>query len=361
MWYRARVEEVREEGALLTFTDYGNTELTPWSLVVPSPSHLPKGAILDSHVVHSFHSPAPLPGSPPFSLLDLVRPSSHLLSLASPPSSLEASGLCLGEPGQLVVALGKKGRVVILSQETGAILGSLQGGRSGLTTRALVRPQEVFRMETGQIVVRDEGGIFLFSPDWEFIKEVASRELDQCYGLAEDDQGLLITINHNQSRSPGRVTDAEQTDVFFIDLQEDKVVKRVVLEGVIEPEEILRTKCRFVVFRNGKLYVVDSGMSRIFVFFTDASGEATVEVFGEQGQGDLQLQAPSGLLVDALGNLLVLDTGNSKIKVFDTSYSYVGEVKVEQPLVLPLRVCLDRDRRQFWLSSCSGLVASYRV
>ena len=71
-----------------------------------------------------------------------------------------------------------------------------------------------------------------------------NRGLDCCYGLAEDGEGRLVTINSNKTGREGRVTEPGQADVFFIDVAKDKIVKRLVLEDVTDPEEKEATNCR---------------------------------------------------------------------------------------------------------------------
>jgi len=50
VWYNARVEEVKEGGAVVLFTDYGNSDYALWSQVVPDAASLPADAVCDEHV-----------------------------------------------------------------------------------------------------------------------------------------------------------------------------------------------------------------------------------------------------------------------------------------------------------------------
>lgn len=40
------------------------------------------------------------------------------------------------------------------------------------------------------------------------------------------------------------------------------------------------------------------------------------------------LQAPSGLVVDDFGTVLVVDTRNQRLQLLDADFSYAGQVKV---------------------------------
>ena len=111
--------------------------------------------------------------------------------------------------------------------------------------RPFLQPTDILTMTTGDVVVRDDLGLQLFSPDLLFQRSVG-RDLDCCFGLAEDGQGSLLTINCNQGGSVGAVTEPGCTDIFYIDLARDKVVRRMELVDVIPEEERMEARCRFL-------------------------------------------------------------------------------------------------------------------
>jgi hypothetical protein len=158
-----------------------------------------------------------------------------------------------------------------------------------LPGRPFVDPSDILTLRSGQVAVRDDGGIQLFAADGQFLRRLG-RETDRCYGLAEDGEGRLVTINVNENNLNLSVTEPGETDVFYIDVNIDKVVKRVELVDVIEPEEKSETKCRFLAFHEGRLFVVDSGLHRVFVFYTDENGEESATLFGEPGNGPMQFK-----------------------------------------------------------------------
>ena len=100
------------------------------------------------------------------------------------------------------------------------------------------------------------------------------------------------------------------------------------------------------------MYVVDEGLGRVVVFYREEDGQESAEVLGEQGSREGQFQVgkfsgeeykyfphrqdPSGLVVDEAGNLVVVDTGNRRLQVFDCQHRYVGEVKVGGSLAVGL-------------------------
>merc|ERR1712096_524224 len=89
-------------------------------------------------------------------------------------------------------------------------------------------------LASGEIAVRDERGIQLFGRNLEFIMFLAEEVIDRCYGLAEDDDGKIITINCNTVVGGiVKLTMPGNTDVFFIDRGSNRVVKRVEMVDLI--------------------------------------------------------------------------------------------------------------------------------
>ena len=151
------------------------------------------------------------------------------------------------------------------------------------------------------------------------------------------------------------------TDVLYIDIVKNRIVKRIELVSVISPEERLQSKCRFVCYHSEKLYIVDEGLCRVLVYYNDDNG---VTSFGEPGSCIGQFQSPSAIVVDGEGMCLVVDTGNNRLHVMesdsDLEYRCVGVVKTDWPLYRPTRACLDMSRRELWVTTERGVV-SYRM
>ncbi len=78
---------------------------------------------------------------------------------------------------------------------------------------------------------------------------------------------------------------------------------------------------RAIVFdHQGHLLVTDTGNKRVQVF--DRNGDFLTQ-FGSAGSGDGQFNEPVGLAVDSQGNIYVADTWNKRIEVFDSSYKFL--------------------------------------
>ena len=71
-----------------------------------------------------------------------------------------------------------------------------------------------------------------------------------------------------------------------------------------------------VVDLSGNVIVADTDNHRIQVF---NSNGVFLRKWGSQGSGDGQFIWPGGVAVDASGNVIVADSGNNRIQVFDSS------------------------------------------
>ena len=187
--------------------------------------------------------------SAPLDLLSLRSPGSGVLEARE---QLTISGLqgpmslALSREGELLVVCRGEGGVRRYSRE-GKFLGRLVPGRK------FDKPSDVLVLSSGLVAVRDELGIQLFGATGEFLKSLG-RDTDRCFGLAEDEEGRLVTINWNEGGKAAHVTRPGQTDVFFIDVGKDKVVKRMELEDVVKEVkrtqledgvEVQQSKCRY--------------------------------------------------------------------------------------------------------------------
>ena len=83
---------------------------------------------------------------------------------------------------------------------------------------------------------------------------------------------------------------------------------------------------------HGNIVVVDSGNHRVQVF--DRNGNF-LSKFGEYGSHDNQLQYPEGLSINGNGDIIVADTNNKLIKIFSSSGKYLRKFGGAGSLVDP--------------------------
>jgi uncharacterized protein (TIGR03663 family) len=73
---------------------------------------------------------------------------------------------------------------------------------------------------------------------------------------------------------------------------------------------------------NGLLYVVDSGASKLFAFRPDGT---VAFQWGRRGTGDGEFNEPWGIAVAPTGEVYVADTWNHRIQMFDASGHFLGK------------------------------------
>lgn len=93
--------------------------------------------------------------------------------------------------------------------------------------------------------------------------------------------------------------------------------------GVVDPAPMTLTEPNDLAFDPvaGELYAVDSGAHRVLVFTESAPGTWTwLRAWGEEGSGLGQFMSPQAIDIDpVLGHVLVTDTDNFRVQVFDTT------------------------------------------
>ena len=80
------------------------------------------------------------------------------------------------------------------------------------------------------------------------------------------------------------------------------------------------SKPRHLTYSQGKIYVTDRGLHKLLVVDLAAAHQSSA---GFLGSGPGQIRRPSGILADEVGNLLVVDQGNSRICVCDSAGNFL--------------------------------------
>lgn len=83
---------------------------------------------------------------------------------------------------------------------------------------------------------------------------------------------------------------------------------------------------RYLNYDNNRLFIVDMGLHYIYCL-EDRDGWGGT-LLGGNGKGMGQLHKPAGLVFDAHGNAMVVDSGNNRLQVLDTNLNFCGVVKV---------------------------------
>merc|ERR1711874_862871 len=190
--------------------------------------------------------------------------------------------------------------------------------------------------------------------------------IDRCFGVTEDDQGRIVTINNARSFSTpvkpgtkgrGGLTDIGETDVFYINRDSGQVVKRIELADIIQDKE--KTKCRFLNYREDIIYIVDLGLDMVYTLNTKNN---TAAQFGRTGTKTGEFRDPAGLVLDHLGNIIVADSRNHRLQVFNAKGKYQGFVRVDPPVRRPSGIYLDCDEGELYVLNYWGnSMAKYRI
>ena len=199
------------------------------------------------------------------------------------------------------------------------------------SVRPFKRPTDMATLSTGEFVVRDDVGLQLFGQNGEFIKALGGNMIDQCFGVSEDEEGRILTINCNKHKGIGGITHPGETDIFFICPKSGAVVKRIILPDIVSNK--LKSKCRFLNYRHHNIYIVDLGLDKIYKLTVRGSPEASI--IGKTGSGLGELKGPTGLVVDLYGNIIVADSLNHRLQIFNNIGNYVGHVKMDVPVHRP--------------------------
>eukprot|EP00092_Neocalanus_flemingeri_P084141 GFUD01105657.1.p1 GENE.GFUD01105657.1~~GFUD01105657.1.p1 ORF type:complete len:198 (-),score=55.67 GFUD01105657.1:282-839(-) len=164
------------------------------------------------------------------------------------------------------------------------------------------------------------------------------------FGIAVDCLGRLLTINRCLEGDEGKLTMKGHTDILYIDVEKERVVKRVEMIDIIT--ERGTSDCRAITMHRDKLYVVDTGLDCIYTLYEE-DGEDQAEVFGTPGRQETQFAGVSAVVVDDEGNMVICDTRNNRLQLISSEWDFEGFVKVlPRPLFRPSTMCLDRDLGQ---------------
>ena len=79
-----------------------------------------------------------------------------------------------------------------------------------------------------------------------------------------------------------------------------------------------RSLLRHLGFSKGKLYVVDSGLNRVFIIMEDEEAN----VFGEEGDKLGALSNPTQVAFDAKGNVIIADLKNNRLQLVDENGNF---------------------------------------
>uniref|UniRef100_A0A8C8J3G0 RING-type E3 ubiquitin transferase n=1 Tax=Oncorhynchus tshawytscha TaxID=74940 RepID=A0A8C8J3G0_ONCTS len=239
-------------------------------------------------------------------------------------------GISTSSNGRIVVADSNNQCIQVFSND-GAF--KLRFGVRGRSPGQLQRPTGVTVDMNGDIIVADYDNrwVSIFSSDGKFKSKIGAGRLMGPKGVAVDRNGHIITVDNKAC-------------CVFIFQANGKLVTKFGARGTSDRQFTGRgdTPCLICLWvcSFGTIPVQVFDMYSILYF---ADGEFLFK-FGSHGEGNGQFNAPTGVAVDANGNIIVADWGNSRIQVFDSSGSFLSYINTTaDPLYGPQGLSLTSD------------------
>jgi len=240
----------------------------------------------------------------------------------------------------LLIACKDSNQVLHYSNE-GAYLGEVTGDREFECPRSVCRGSYGF-------LVQDNNGLQRFLKLNVSEGFLGEKHFNRYLGITVDDKFHTITLNINKqdeeslSLGPGVASGEGQTDIFYIDDLSGKVIKRVNLVHVIAEQDQLLSQCVDVCFKNEALYLVDQGLNCLYRFTDDE-----VFRFGENAG----LNNPSAIVADEFGAVIVADSGNNRLVLFDKDLKFCGNLSISQKISIngPSDIYFDKNSNEFYV------------
>ena len=284
-------------------------------------------------------------------------------SLKDKPAKTEAGldgaiGQCVLDTDRIAVASTGEDKVKIFSKE-GKFVQLLQ------PEVAFKRPSDMLRLRGEKVfAVRDNRAIqfFSLSGQYQYQSALETPYIIRCFGLAQDSQGLLVTINENKNlgrRSqktgqivdPGLVTKPGGIDLLFFNWRTSQLVRKFSLTDhqlVLSPD-IGQSKCRFLHQDQGAIIVTDNGLNKLYIISQNETHFKTVE-----GSGKESFEDPGGVVTDGQGNILMADSKKHRLCVINEEGEMVGQLRMVPEVRRPSGLHYDKITGELFVLNLHG-------
>lgn len=223
--------------------------------------------------------------------------------------------------GNVVVADTFNDRIALFSQEGKFI--------DYFYSSCLRRPSAVVSLQDGKFAVKDNRSIVIFSTSGLVVKTLASN-LKRPYGLTIDNERNLLTVETTEN---GYLT------LVTLNPDSGQVVKRTIVDLALPYDCLHISKPRFISnHKDGQVLVVDLGLNCVYII--DIRTGTLISLFGEAGSNEGQFLDPSGITCDCDGNILVGDSRNHRVQIFDPKGNFICILGLDTTLDRPSGICL---------------------
>ena len=105
-------------------------------------------------------------------------------------------------------------------------------------------------------------------------------------------------------------------------------------------------------------YCVDLGLDCVFVL---SKTQDAIKI-GQRGKSPAEFRDPTGVLVDDVGNMIVVDSRNHRLQIFNSQHSSFGVLKSSTAFARPTRVYIDTKNEEVFVSNKgTGAVVKFRI
>ena len=268
-----------------------------------------------------------------------------------------AIGLCVLDMERIAVASTGEHKVKIFTKD-GKFVQLLQ------PEVPFKRPSDMLRLEGEEVfAVRDDRAIqfFSLSGQYEYHSALESPYLIKCFGLAQDSQRLLVTINENKylgrRRNTGTMVEPELVtkpggiDLLFFNWRTSQLVRKFSLTDhqLVLPADIGLSKCRFLHQDQGSIIVTDNGLNKLYIL---SHNETQFKVM--EGRGKDSFEDPGGVVTDGQGNILVADSKKHRLCVLNQEGEIVGQMRMRPKVNRPSGLLYDKNSGELFVLNLHG-------
>jgi DNA-binding beta-propeller fold protein YncE len=220
-------------------------------------------------------------------------------------------------------------------------------GPLGLGTVLYQSPTSVISLKSGGFVLIDENKINIFDECGRPLQELCGRY----HGLSEGNDDDLYTLHGLQI-----VRIMKENGRYII----KEKIKLTVIKDFEKWNNL--TKPRNLLYSMDKVYISDSGLHKLLMVDLITGQQMAL---GYLGEGIGQFQRPTGMVADKVGNLLLVDQGNNRVLLYNSSGKFIRVAiiedrdNVEQPSGITL--CGGNVFVTFMGNSGKGGVVKYKL
>ncbi|XP_013421961.1 tripartite motif-containing protein 3 [Lingula anatina] len=207
------------------------------------------------------------------------------------------------------------------------------------------RPSAVVVNDQGELFVKDSRMLQVYDLHGNLLRSFGKGDLNAPYGMALNQFGHLIVMDTCR-QEPSLV-------VFTQDGRWMRKIAVPVLAGVHG------SKCRFMDCYDDIVVVSDLGQSHMYI--VKQQGGQVVKEFGGFGRRPGEFNEPSGVGIDAFGNIVVADSKNDRVQVFYPDGTFQCLLELSEPICRPSDLHLTEDGHLVIVNFLEHCVKVYKL